>query len=102
MALLHVVGQQLLEVAVKDPDAGDDFAGSRCPCERLRVAVPVLDVRLDRLDEHAKGGERAAPDRLVMILNQLSTWFNQELPVGVKCKLTPGCLASQSSTSSPL
>jgi hypothetical protein len=28
---------------------------------------------------------------LVMILNQISTWFNQELPVGVKWKVTPGC-----------
>src|SRR5215203_1692265 len=64
MALLDVVGQQLLEVAVKDSDAGDDVAGSRCPGERFRAAVPVLDVRLDRLDEYAEGGERAAPDRL--------------------------------------
>src|SRR5215208_4450256 len=49
---------------MKDPDAGDDLAGSRRPCEGFRVAVPVLDVRLDRLGEHAEGGERAAPDRL--------------------------------------
>src|SRR5690242_12552683 len=63
-ALLCVVGQQLLEVPVKDPDAGDDLAGSRCPREGFRVAVPVLDVRVDRLDEEAEGGERAAPDRL--------------------------------------
>ena len=39
---------------------------------------------------------------LVMMLNQISTWFNQELPVGVKWKVTPGCLVNQSSTSSPL
>src|SRR5215203_2555166 len=64
MALLDVVGQQLLKVAVKDSDAGNDVAGSRCPGERFRAAVPVLDVRLDRLDEYAEGGERAAPDRL--------------------------------------
>src|SRR6188472_735990 len=63
-ALRCVVGQQLLEVPVKNPDAGDDLAGGRCPREGFRVAVPVLDVRRDRLDEDAEGGERAAPDRL--------------------------------------
>src|SRR4026207_2361938 len=39
---------------------------------------------------------------LVMMLNQISTWFNQELPAGVKRKGTLGCLVSQASTSSPL
>src|SRR5215204_1992191 len=64
LALLRVVGQQSLEVPVKNPDAGDDLAGSRCPREGFRVVVPVLDVLLDCLDEDAEGGECAAPDRL--------------------------------------
>src|SRR5215216_6137569 len=64
LALLRVVGQQPLEVPVKNPDAGDDLAGSRCPREGFRVVVPVLDVLLDCLDEDAEGGECAAPDRL--------------------------------------
>ena len=53
-SLLGVVGQQLLEVAVEDANTGDDLAGSRCPFEGFRVAVPVLDVGVDSLDEYTK------------------------------------------------
>ena len=53
-ALLGIVSEQLFEVTMQDLDAGDYLAGSCCPHERLRVAVPVLDVRLDCLDEYAQ------------------------------------------------
>src|SRR5215207_155588 len=103
LALLRVVGQQPLEVPVKNPDAGDDLAGSRCPREGFRVVVPVLDVLLDCLDEDAEGGECAAPDRLPGDDVEPDFYLVQPGTAGRReVKVTFGCVVSQASTSSPL
>src|SRR6476661_10861343 len=49
---------------MKNSHPSDDFAGGRSPNEGFRAAVPVLYVRLYRLDEHSQGRERSTPDRL--------------------------------------
>ena len=57
------------EVAMKNLDASADLVGGRCPDEGFRAAVPVLYVRLDRLDEHSEGWRDVnVPRRIVCLV----------------------------------
>ena len=83
MALLDVVGQQLLEVAVKDLTLAMMSPGVAVQVNGFapRFQFSMYDWIVLMSTRREVNVPRLIAC-LVMMLNQISTWFNQELPVG--------------------
>jgi hypothetical protein len=86
-ALLRIVLDELPDVGLDQTDLGQDFLGNGGPDERLGAGVPVLDVGADALDERWLT-EANVPRRIaclvMMMPNQISIWFIQLEPTGMK------------------
>ena len=62
-----------------------DLVGGLDPDEGLAGVVPVIQEALDGVDQGPNAGVGAEADsQLARIENQVSTWFSQLEPVGVK------------------
>jgi hypothetical protein len=73
-----------------------DGVGVLGPDERFAAFVPAVDEAADGLDELANGVEAAAADGLAGDdAKKISTMFNQDPDVGVKCSVIRGLRASQ-------
>ena len=86
----HLVTRREFDLGEGRPsstDLGDDLLGRLVPDERLGVIVPVLDPRLNGIDEGSHAVERAAPEAAIgQLLNQRSTRLSQLELVGMKCR----------------